>query len=475
MSLARSTGRVAMLAAMALAGSLQSAAAQQALQPHQQQALAIYKELVEINTVTDTGDTARAADAMAARLIAAGFPRRDVQVFKPAPRKGNLVARLRGTGAKRPMLLVAHLDVVEARREDWSTDPFKLVEKDGYYYARGSSDDKFMAAAFLANLIRYKQEGFRPARDLVLVLNTDEENSDRQGYGIQWLLKNQRPLLEAEFALNEGGTVGGVGGKPLFVAVQTTEKVPANFLVEARNRGGHSSQPRKDNAIYQLARALERIAEFEFPVMLNDVSRVSLELGSALQPPQLGAAMRALAAGNADANAMERIASDPAINAVVRTTCVPTLLQGGHAVNALPQSAVATVNCRILPGETPQQALATLQRVVADEQISVTLQWSGVTSEASPLTAEIAGAIKQVGSTFWPQVPVLPLMSPGASDSAFLRNAGIPTYGFDGRLIDLSDIRDHGKDERVSIKGFYEGHESLYQLVKILSSTPVQP
>jgi acetylornithine deacetylase/succinyl-diaminopimelate desuccinylase-like protein len=460
----------ALLLAVLLVCMCNEALAQQALQPHQQLVQQIYKELVEINTVTDTGNTARAADAMAARLIAAGFPRQDVQVFKPAPRKGNLVARFRGTGERRPLLLMAHLDVVEARRQDWSSDPFKLVEKDGFFYGRGTSDDKFMAASFVAAFIRYKQEGYEPARDLILVLETDEETIDRDGHGIQWLLKNKRALLDAELALNEGGTVGGLGGKPVLVAVQTSEKRPANFVLETRNRGGHSSQPRKDNAIYQLARALDKLAQFDFPIKLNETTRSTLQLGSALQPPKVGQAMRSLVAGTADEAALATLSADPTINAILRTTCVATLLEGGQVVNALPQSARATVNCRILPEETAEQTLATLQRVIADEQVSVRMDWAHVTSEPSPLTDEILHAIRQVSARFWPQVPIIPLMSSGATDGSYLRNAGIPTYGFSGLLSDLADAREHGSDERVSIQAFHEGHESLYQLVKILSS-----
>jgi acetylornithine deacetylase/succinyl-diaminopimelate desuccinylase-like protein len=450
--------------------SVAGSQSRQFLQPHQQLAQQIYQELVEINTVTDTGDTARAADAMAARLLTAGFSRQDVRVFKPAPRKGNLVARLRGTGERRPMLLMAHLDVVEAKRADWSTDPFKLVEKDGFFYARGAADDKFMAASFVAALIRFKQEGYRPARDLILVLETDEETFDRQGHGVQWLLQNQRALLDAEFALNEGGTVGALGGKPVLIGVQTSEKLPANFVLEVRNRGGHSSQPRKDNAIYQLARGLDKLAQFEFPIGLNETTRATLQLGAALQPPQVAAAMRALVAGSADPAALALLSADAAINATLRTTCVATLLEGGTVFNALPQSARATVNCRILPTETAEQTLATLQRVVADEQVAIRPEWVIVRSDPSPLNTEIMDAVAQVSSKFWPQAPVIPLMSPSATDGSYLRNAGIPTYGFTGLLTDLTDAREHGRDERVSVKAFHEGHESLYQVVKLLSA-----
>src|SRR5882724_6299439 len=260
-----------------------------ALTPQQQRALDIYKELVEINTVTQTGDTARAADAMAARLIAAGFDSADVQVFKPAPRKGNLVARLRGTGARRPILLLAHLDVVEAKPEDWSVDPFKLTEKDGYFYGRGTGDDKFMAAAFVANMIRYKQEGYKPDWDIILALETDEEIGDRDRLGIRWLLRNHRDLIDAEFALNEGGPVGLRGGKPIRVSVQTSEKVQMSYALEVTNRGGHSSLPTQDNAIYHLAEGLDRLSKFAFPLKLNETTRAYFAQTAELESEQVAA------------------------------------------------------------------------------------------------------------------------------------------------------------------------------------------
>ena len=262
--------------------------------PEQQAAFETYKELIEINTVTNTGDTGRAADAVAARLLAAGFPAGDVHVFRPAPRKGNLVAKLRGTGAKRPMILMAHIDVVEARREDWSTDPFRLVEQDGYYYGRGTTDDKFMAAAFVANLVRYKKEGYRPDRDLILVLETDEETGDAEAYGIGWILKHQRALLDAEFALNEGAGVGLDQGKPIRVGVQTSEKVYMDFTVEVRDAGGHSSQPGPTNAIYKLSEGLVRLGKYDFPMALNDTTRLFMQRAAAFEEAQIGADMRAI-------------------------------------------------------------------------------------------------------------------------------------------------------------------------------------
>src|SRR5882724_5168207 len=292
------------------------------LNPQQQLAFDIYKELVEINTVTATGDTARAAEAMAARLRTAGFADAEVHVFSPAPRKGNLVARLRGTAARKPILLLAHLDVVPANREDWSIEPFKLIEKDGYFYARGSGDDKYMAAAFVANLIRYKQEGYRPDRDIILALETDEEIIDRDALGIQWLLKNHRNLIDAEFALNEGGPVGLKRGKPIGVSVQTSEKVSLSYLLEVKNRGGHSAVPTQDNAIYHLAEGLARLSKFAFPVTLNETTRGYFERAAQIESEQVAADIRSVISGTPDVTTLSRLSGYPFYNAQLRTTCV---------------------------------------------------------------------------------------------------------------------------------------------------------
>jgi acetylornithine deacetylase/succinyl-diaminopimelate desuccinylase-like protein len=438
-------------------------------QPHERLALDIYRELVEINTVTATGDTAQAADAMAARLRSAGFPAEDVHVFKPAARKGNLVARLRGSGAKKPILLLAHIDVVDARREDWSMDPFKLTEKDGYFYGRGTGDDKFMAAAFVANLIRYRQEGLRPARDLVLALETDEEIGDANNVGIKWLIANQRQLIDAEFALNEGAGVGLKNGKPIRNGLQTSEKTYSNFRLEVLNRGGHSSLPRPDNAINQLAAALGRVARHEFPINLNETTRLWFERSAPFEEAHTGADMKALAAGRADAAAIARLSAKPPYNAQMRTTCIATQLEGGHAPNALPQMARANVNCRILPGESVESVRQTLVRIAADEKVSVTLAGIATPSPASALRPDLVQAIEKLSAEFWPGVPVIPSMSAGGTDGNYLRSAGIPTYGHSGLASDIDDNRAHGKDERVLVKSFYEGLEYLYRLVKVLS------
>jgi acetylornithine deacetylase/succinyl-diaminopimelate desuccinylase-like protein len=442
----------------------------QTLSPNQQFARDVYKELVEINTVTATGDTLKAAEAMAVRLRAAGFAGADLQVFNPAPRKGNLVARLHGTGARKPILLMAHLDVVEARREDWSVDPFKLLEKDGYFYGRGSGDDKFMAATFVANMIRSKQEGYKPDRDIILLLETDEEIGDANAVGIQWMLKNHRDLIDAEFALNEGGRVGLKNGKALRNDLQTSEKVFVNYSFEVKNSGGHSSLPTKDNAIYHLADGLSRLSKYDFPVALNETTRSWLERAAPLEDPQIGAAMNSVASGRPDPAAVARLSAMPAYNAQLRTTCVATMLEAGHAFNALPQRAQATVNCRVLPGEPIEEVQRTLVRVVDDKQISVTPTLIDVYSKPSPLNPEIVQAVERVTAEFWPGIPVIPTMSAGATDGLFLRNAGIATYGTSGLAGDIDDVRSHGRDERVLVKSFNDGQEYLYRLVKALSS-----
>lgn len=443
----------------------------ESLTAQQQLAFDIYKELIEINTVTETGDTARAAEAMAARLRAAGFSELDVQVFMPAARKGNLVARLRGTGARKPILLLAHLDVVPARREDWSVDPFKLIEKDGYFYARGSIDDKFMAAAFVESLVRYKQEGYTPDRDIIVALEADEEILDRNALGIQWLLKNHRELIDAEFALNEGGSVGLKKGKSIRNSVQTTEKVSLSYKLEVSNRGGHSSVPTKDNAIYHLAEGLVRLSKFIFPFKLNETTRAYFERIAEFEGDQTAADIRSIISGHPDPASLSivRLSANPAYNAQLRTTCVATMLEGGHAYNALPQVARAIINCRIMPGELVDEVKATLVEVLADDQISVTQIGEPVLSAPSALQDEVMGAIEKVSAEFWPGTPIVPIMSAGATDGSYLRNAGIPTYGHSGLASDVDDVRIYGRDERVLVKSVFDGQEYLYRLVKVLS------
>ena len=464
---------IALLAALvSVLPGMSGPATAEGLSPQQQLAFDIYKELVEINTVTATGDTAQAAEAMAARLRAAGFAEADVHAFSPAPRKGNLVARLRGTGARKPILLVAHLDVVPASREDWSVEPFKLTEQDGYFYARGSGDDKYMAAAFVTNLIRYKQEGYKPDRDIILALETDEEIFDRDALGIQWLLKNHRDLIDAEFALNEGGGVGLRDGKAIRNSVQTSEKVVLNLQLDVKNKGGHSAVPLKDNAIYHLAEGLVRLSKFSFPLKLNETTRAYFERIAQFEGEQTAADMRAVLSDKPDPSAMSfvRLAANPVYNSQLRTTCVATMLQGGQAINALPQLASAKVNCRVMPGEPVDEVKATLEHVLADDQITVTQLGQSVSSAPSALNEEVMGSIEKLSQQFWPGAVVLPVMSSGATDGSFLRNAGIPTYGHSGLASDINDGgRIHGKDERVRVKSFYEGEDYLYRLVKMLS------
>ena len=426
----------------------------------------VYKQLVEINTTDSVGNTTTAAEAMAARLRSAGFPAADVQVLAPNPRKGNLVARLRGSTSEKPILLLAHLDVVEAKREDWSLDPFAFTEKDGYYYGRGTSDDKAMAAIFVASLIRYKQEGYVPKRDIILALTADEETGDYNG--VQWLLKEHRDLIDASFAINEGGSARLQEGKRLYNGVGASEKMYVSFRLETHNKGGHSSVPRKDNAIYQLATGLSRLANYTFPVHLNEVTRAYFDRMSKIEDGQTAADMAAVAKGDAAASA--RLSETPVYNALMRTTCVATRLEGGHADNALPQSARATVNCRILPDESADEVRNTIVNVLNDPGIDVTWIDKARPSPPSPLTPEVMRPIEEVTSEFWPGVPVMPLMATGASDSLYLRNAGIPSYGVSGLFSEIGDNRAHGRDERVGIPQFYESAQFLYTLVKRLSS-----
>ncbi|HEV8660394.1 MAG TPA: M20/M25/M40 family metallo-hydrolase [Thermoanaerobaculia bacterium] len=427
----------------------------------------IYRQLIEINTTESVGNMTTAAEAMAVRLRAAGFPESDVKMLAPEPRHGNLVARLRGTGAKKPILLLAHLDVVEARREDWSTDPFKLVEQDGWFYGRGTGDDKAMAAIWIATLIRLKQEHFVPNRDIIVALTADEETGDYNG--VSWLVDNHRNLIDAALAINEGGGGAIKEGKYLYNGVGASEKVYVTLALTVRNKGGHSSVPQKPNAIYQLAAGLTRLVDYEFPVKLNEVTRAYFRRLADIEGGALAADMRALA-DHEDPSAAARVAQTPAYNARMRTTCVATRLDAGHADNALPQMAKATVNCRVLPGEDPEEVRKTVVRVLNDPAIEVVWIDKAKPSVPSPLSPEIMKPVEQLTSEFWPGVPVLPLMASGASDSLYVRNAGIPTYGISAMFGDINENRAHGKDERVGVKQFYDSAQFLYALVKRLSS-----
>jgi acetylornithine deacetylase/succinyl-diaminopimelate desuccinylase-like protein len=442
----------------------------QSLPPERALAREIYRQLVEINTTNSAGDNTAAAEAMASRLRAAGFPDTDVRVMVPegAPKKGNLVARLRGTGARRPLLLLAHLDVVEAKREDWSFDPFVFREQDGYFYGRGTTDDKAMAAIFVANLIRYKQEGFRPERDLIVALTADEE-TDRTWNGVDFLLNKHRALIDAELGINEGGGGQIKDGKQVANTVQASEKIYQSFRLEVKNSGGHSSLPVPENAIYRLSEGLGKIARHKFPVHLNEVTRAFFTRSAASATGQDAADMKALLQNPPDPAAVERLSQRPYYNALLRTTCVATELVGGHAENALPQLARATVNCRILPDESPDAVRQTLVKVLGDDKIAIAPMQPALPSPPSPLTTEVMGAVERITQAMWPGVPVVPVMSTGATDAVYLRGAGIPIYGVDGLFEDIDDIRAHGRDERLGVTSFYEGQEFLYRLVKALA------
>jgi len=427
----------------------------------------VYKELVEINTTDSAGDNTKAAEAMAARLKAAGFT--DVDVLVSAPRKGNLIARFKGTGKQKPLLLLAHLDVVEARREDWSTDPFKLVEQDGWFYGRGSADDKAMAAIWIVTLIRMKQAGFVPNRDIIVALTSDEETGGPNN-GVSWLLANHRDKIDAGLAINEGGGGAMRQGKYLFNGIGASEKVYVTFGLEVKNKGGHSSVPQKINAIYQLAEALVRLSRYQFPVKLNEVTRnFFLRMSAVEEDPQVAADMRALGSKD-DPAAAARLSEFPPHNARLRTTCVATMLQGGHAENALPQSAKATINCRILPGEDAEEVKKTLVSVLAEPAIEVTWIQRAKPSVPSPLDPAIMTPVEQVTGEFWPGIPVIPQMGTGASDSLYLRNAGIPSYGVSGLFNEIGESRAHGRDERVGVQQLYDATQFLYELVRRLSS-----
>lgn len=429
----------------------------------------IFRELIEINTTDSTGDNTRAAAAMAARLLAAGLSAEDVQVLSPAPRKGNLVARLRGTGTRPPLLLLAHLDVVEARREDWSVDPFVFLEKDGYYWGRGTADDKAMAAIFVANLIRYRREGFRPERDLIVALTADEEGGEHNG--VAWLLKAHPSLIQAEYGLNEGGRGLMREGRYLANQVQAAEKVYVSFRLEVTSPGGHSSLPVRDNAIYRLAEGLTRLAGFDFPVELSEITRSYFDRMSKVETGPVAADMKAVAAAHApDAEAVGRLSRSAFYNSMMRTTCVATRLEAGHADNALPQTARALVNCRVLPGVPAEAVRDTLIRVLDDPRISLSQVGNFKPSPPSPLRADVLRTIEHVTGQLWPGVAVVPIMGTGATDSLYLRGAGTPMNGVSGIFGDIDDVRAHGRDERIGIRQFNEGREFLYRLVKDLSS-----
>jgi len=465
--------RLAVVIAGALLWSFPGRAVAQSEAPSPDRALArdILRELVEINTTDSLGNTPRAARAMARRLVAAGFPAADVRVLiGPDAKHGNLVARYRGTGTGgRPIIGFAHLDVVPARRADWSVDPFTFLEQDGYFYGRGTTDDKVGDAILVADFIRLKRAGFKPRRDLIIVLTGDEETA---GSCIGWLVNKHRDLIDAEFALNTDAG-GGVlrDGRRVMFAVQASEKVYATYALEATDKGGHSSLPRPaDNPVYRLAPALGRLAAYQFPVKLNEVSRGFFERSAALETGALAEDMRGVLKDPPDSAAVAHLSAVPFYNSKLRTTCVATMMEAGHAENALPQSARATVNCRILPGEPAAEVTATLERLAADDRIALRTVYAPIPSGPSPLTPAIMGPIERLVAEQFPNVPIVPVMEAGATDGLFLRNAGIPTYGVSAVFEEQNDVRAHGRDERLRVQSFYEALEFWYRMMQAYAS-----
>jgi acetylornithine deacetylase/succinyl-diaminopimelate desuccinylase-like protein len=456
----------------------QQATPRAASSPHEKLAREVYQELVNTNTVDGVGSTTRAARAMAKRFIDAGFPSEDIKVLIPSAdsTKGNLVVRYRGTGKSKakPLLLLAHLDVVAALRADWPRDPFILVEENGFFYGRGSSDDKAMAAIFVANLLQYKAEGWHPSRDLVLALTADEEGGDSNG--VEWLIKEHKDLIDAAYAINEGGggTLAGRGAdvRPLFNSIQAAEKVPENFTLTVTNSGGHSSVPRPDNAIYSLANGLARLGRFTFPVAVNPVTRAFFEQTAKVERPEVAAAMRAIAANPLDSIAAASLSKDPRYASMLRTTCVATRLAGGHANNALPQTATANVNCRIAPTSSTEETQTTLTRIFADTSIKITFADNTrekFPTSSKPIEPELLAATTALTHTMWGNIPVIPVLSTGATDGRFLRAADVPTYGVSGIFSVPGESNAHGRDEKLRTKSFYDGLEFLDKLVRQLA------
>jgi acetylornithine deacetylase/succinyl-diaminopimelate desuccinylase-like protein len=431
----------------------------------------LYKELVEINTTASAGSCTAAAEAMGARLKAAGLPEADVRVLFPPehPKAGALVATLRGKDPKAgAILLMAHIDVVEAKREDWVRDPFTLVEEDGYLYARGASDDKAMAAIFTDSLVRYKNEGFQPKRDIKLALTCGEEGG--QFNSVPWLLEKHPETMKATFALNEGDDSRlDDKGQPKLLSIQVGEKVYMDYNLEVTNPGGHSSRPTKDNAIYHLANGLGRLGAYDFPIALNDATKSYFEQNAKIEPDaEVAGAMAALVKNPSDAAAAAILARDPARNSMMRTTCVATMAQAGHAPNALPQRAKANVNCRILPGNDPKVIRDQLEQIVADPAIKITLAAEpDPVSPPPPLTPQIMGPATKVAAKIWPGVPFIPAMLTGATDGRFTNAAGTVTYGLSGLMAGPDGDNIHGLNERIQVKALMNGRRFLYEVVKL--------
>jgi acetylornithine deacetylase/succinyl-diaminopimelate desuccinylase-like protein len=430
-----------------------------------------YKELVETNTTLSAGDCTLAAKRMAARLKAAGYPDRDVRLFVPDghPKEGGLLAVLHGSDPMaKAILMLAHVDVVEARREDWTRDPFTLIEENGYFYARGTNDMKAQAAIWVDNLVRFHEEGFRPKRSIKLALTCGEEtNSALNGAG--WLTTHERDAIDAEFAVTEG--VDGdldAQGRRVALEILAAEKASQNFVLETTNSGGHSSRPVPDNAIYHLVRAVDRVSRYEFPVQLDDANRAYFTGMAKIVGGEAGGAMAAVVANPNDAASVAVLDQDRNWHAMLRTTCVATMLSAGHATNALPQRATANINCRIFPGVSLDLVQAQLVKIVDDPAVLVTIpEVRGPVAEPTPLTPQILEPIEKLADEMWPGVPVIPALEPGASDAQFLNPAGIPTYGITGLFQDPDGGNIHGLNERIRVKSVYEGRAFLYRLVKL--------
>jgi len=439
--------------------------------PTQKLARAILEELVNVPSTESGVGSTPAVELLVKRYRAAGFAEPDLFVGGPERRKQNVVVRLRGTGQGKPILLLAHLDVVEANKSDWSPDldPFKFVERDGYFYGRGTQDVKEGASLLAANMIRWKQAGWKPSRDIIVALTADEETGTANG--VNWLLKNHRDVIDAEYCLNtDAGDFDERDGKPFVVKVAAGEKKYSAISLETRNRGGHGSLPRKDNAIYEMLAALQRVADFHFPVELTDVTRGQLLGLAKLETPEVAKDMKAIVANPNDQAAAMRLSEQPNYNALLRTTCVATEINGGHAENALPQHVKAVLNCRILPDSDPETVIASIKKAVNDSQVEI--GWESLDAKkypSSPLRPELMKAIDEVVQQMWPGVTVMPSLMLGASDGKYLRGGGIPTYGVPGTFIGENDVRAHGKDERLGVKEFYEGVDFYDKLVRTLA------
>ncbi|WP_411339486.1 M20/M25/M40 family metallo-hydrolase [Sphingopyxis sp. J-6] len=466
-----------LISAAAVLAVLAPAAAQAAdPRPDQLAFRELYRELVETNTTLSSGSCTLASERMAARLKAAGFADDQLTLFATPehPKEGGLVAVYPGTArAAKPILLVAHIDVVEAKREDWERDPFKLIEEGGYFYGRGTLDDKAQAAVWVDTLIRFKQQGYKPKRTVKLALTCGEETNGAFN-GVEWLAANKRDLIDAEFALNEGGGGDSDGkGKVLGQSVQVGEKTFANFRLETRNPGGHSSVPVRDNAIYQLSRALTKIDEYEFPVEMTDVTRRFFAEAGAARGDETGNAMAALATNPADKAALAIVDKDRFLHGNIRTTCVATLLDGGHAPNALPQRAGANINCRIFPGHSIESIRDELAKVIGDPGVTVTqLPPKRPAPPAPPLDPKIIGPMEKLVAKYWPGLKVIPSMANGYTDATFLGAVGIPTYGIPGIWGDPDGNGVHGLNERVEVKAVYVGRDYMFDLVKAYAYKP---